>query len=62
MKIADEFKKASDSFNIIRCSNGFMFEVSGRDHDDEWKTVKLVCTDVKQLFDYIEQTNALPID
>lgn len=62
MKIADEFKKASDNFSVIRCTNGFMFEVGGRTHDDEWKTLKFVCGNEAELFDYIKQTNALPID
>ena len=29
--------------------NGFMFEISGRDSDNEYKNVKLMCSSLDQL-------------
>jgi|TARA_B110000503_G_C7143366_1_gene411861 hypothetical protein len=42
--ISDVLAKVNDSFTINMYDNGFMVEVGGRDHEDEWATAKIMCT------------------
>lgn len=46
MVVSDKLSKVNDSVTINIYDNGFMVEVSGRDHNDEWSTAKIVCTDL----------------
>jgi hypothetical protein len=46
MNVSDKLSKVNDSVTINIYDNGFMVEVSGRDHNDEWSTAKIVCTDL----------------
>jgi len=49
MKLSDKLKKAGDSLNVYFYDNGFMVEVSGRDHDDDWKTAKVMCSTLEEV-------------
>ena len=46
MNVSDKLSKVNDSVTVNIYDNGFMIEVSGRDHDDEWSQVKIVCSDL----------------
>ncbi len=54
--------KVSDSFTVNIYDNGYMVEVSGRNADDDWSTVKLVCNTLEDVFKAITQINNLPKD
>ena len=51
----DELSKVDDSIRLNIMHNGFTIEVSGRDHEDDWKTIKLITHDLEKLFDYIRE-------
>jgi hypothetical protein len=46
MNVSDKLSKVNDTVTINIYDNGFMIEVSGRDHDDEWSQAKIVCSDL----------------
>ena len=46
MNVSDKLSKVNDSVTVNIYENGFMIEVSGRDHDDEWSQAKIVCSDL----------------
>jgi hypothetical protein len=46
MNVSDKLIKVNDTVTINIYDNGFMVEVSGRDHDDEWSQAKIVCSDL----------------
>jgi hypothetical protein len=46
MNVSDKLSKVNDSVTVNIYDNGFMIEVSGRDHDDEWSQAKIVCSDL----------------
>jgi hypothetical protein len=46
MRVSDKLTKVNDTVTVNIYDNGFMVEVSGRDHDDEWSQIKLVCSDL----------------
>jgi hypothetical protein len=48
-KISDKVVKISESFTVNMYDNGYMFEVSGRDSDGNYKGVKILAPTVEQL-------------
>jgi hypothetical protein len=48
-KISDKIVKVSESFTVNMYDNGYMFEVSGRDSDGDYKNVKILAPTVEQL-------------
>jgi len=46
MQVSDKLSKVDDSVTVNIYDNGFMVDVSGRDHNDEWAHAKIVCTDL----------------
>lgn len=53
--------KTQESFTVTRCTNGFIVEQSGRQGDD-WKTVKLLCTDTDILNEVISDILDTPVE
>lgn len=58
----DNFKKVNDNFEVTIANNGYMIDVSGRNHEDDWVRNKIVCTDLEQLLDTITTIVAMEID
>jgi hypothetical protein len=48
-KIGDKIVKISESFTVNMYDNGYMFEVSGRDGDGDYKNVKILAPTTEQL-------------
>ena len=61
-KIGDKLKKVNESFTVNMYDNGFMVEIGGRDHDDEWANAKLMVADVDGLLALIKEAVELPKD
>lgn len=63
MKLSDKLAKCSDSLTVNVYDNGYMVEVSGRDHDDEWKTAKIMCPTLEDVYAVLkEAATVLPRD
>ena len=58
-KISDKLKKVSDSFTINMLDNGFVIEISGRDHCDEWTSAKIMCSTIEDLSNYIKEASEM---
>lgn len=50
MKLSDKLAKVGDSLTVNLYDNGYMVEVSGRDADDEWKTAKILCNTLEDVY------------
>lgn len=48
-KISDKLIKVNDSFTINMYDNGFMMEIGGRDHEDNWTQAKIMVTSLEEL-------------
>lgn len=48
-KLSDKLAKVGDSFTVSIYDNGFLFDVSGRDSEGDWASVKLVCNNLDDL-------------
>jgi hypothetical protein len=55
MNLLDFITKIGEDINIKLIDNGFLVEVSGRNANDDWKTVKLACSDRSELDSLIDQ-------
>jgi hypothetical protein len=55
MKLSDKLAKCGDSLTINMYDNGYMVEVSGRDSDDDWKTAKIVCPTLDDVYAVIKE-------
>lgn len=62
MKLVDFISKIGEDINIKVVDNGYLLEVSGRDVEDNWKTVKLVCLSRKELDSLLNQCFDIPRD
>ncbi len=62
MNVSDKLTKVSDSFTINMYDNGFMVEVSGRDHDGEWKTAKVLCQNLDQVVAIVTEVTEMERD
>lgn len=62
MKISDKLKKVNDNFNVEMYDNGFMLSISGRDDDDEYKSVKIVASNLIELLPLVEEAAKMPRD
>jgi hypothetical protein len=57
--INDKLAKVNDNFTVNMYDNGFMVEIGGRDHDDEWKTAKIICNTLEDLIAVITEATTL---
>ena len=62
MKIGDKLAKVNEEMIINMYDNGFMIEVGGRDHDDDWKTAKIIVSSVDELVALVKEVAELPRD
>ena len=60
--LSDKLAKVNESFTINMYDNGFMIEVGGRDHKDEWKTAKIMVTTVEELLTLVKEATELDRD
>jgi hypothetical protein len=61
-KISDKLTKVNESFTVQMYDNGYMFEISGRDADGDYKTAKIRVTTVTQLIALIEEAAEMERD
>jgi hypothetical protein len=61
-KNSDKLTKVSESFQIHMYDNAFMIEVSGRDSENDYKTVKLMVPTLDQLWTLISETTEMEKD
>ena len=61
-KVADKLAKVNECVNVYFYDNAYMVEVSGRDSNDDWSNVKLVCRDLNEVQAVLEEVESLPKD
>jgi len=62
MEKLGKLAKVNESITVNRYDNAWMVEISGRDQDQDWKTVKTVCNTEAELVDLIKEWNATELD
>ena len=61
-KISDKLVKVNESFSVYMYDNAYMIEVSGRDTENDYKTVKLMVTTLDQLQALIKEVTEMERD
>ena len=61
-KISDTVVKVGESFSVYMYDNAYMIEVSGRDSENDYKTVKLMVPALDQLQALIKETTEMDRD
>ena len=59
-KVSDKLSKVGENVNIYFYDNAYMVEVTGRNAEDDWATVKLVCRDLTEVQTLLEEVDSLP--
>jgi hypothetical protein len=62
ISMAEKLEKVSDSMSIYMYDNGYMLEIGGKDADGDWKTAKIVTTNLDDLFKLIEEVTVMTRD
>jgi hypothetical protein len=57
MQLANKLTKANDSLTVNLFDNGFMVEVSGQDQESDWKTAKIMCATLEEVFAVITEAS-----
>jgi TATA-box binding protein (TBP) (component of TFIID and TFIIIB) len=59
MNLTDKLTKCNDNLTVNIYDNGFMVEVGGRDEEDNWKTAKVMCQTLDEVFAVITQASEM---
>ena len=62
MLLKDKLSKVNPQITIERAENGWIFEVSGRSQDDDWKNIKILVNTSDTLFKLIQEHNEMELD
>ena len=58
-KVADKLTKVGECVNVYFYDNAYMVEVTGRDKNDDWSNVKLVCKDMDEVVKVLQEVESL---
>ena len=58
-KVADKLIKVSECVNVYFYDNAYMVEVTGRDNNDDWSNIKLVCKDMDEVVKVLQEVESL---
>jgi hypothetical protein len=62
IKLSSKLEKVNDSFSVNMYDNGYMFEMGGRNEDEDWVTAKIVCNNIDELVALIKEASEMPRD
>ena len=58
-KLGDKLTKVNESFTINMYDNGFLVEVSGNDSNNDWKSAKIMCQTLEEVYAVIAEASAM---
>jgi len=59
MKLSDKLAKCNDSLTVNFYDNGFMVEVSGQDSENDWKSAKIMCQTLDEVYAVIAEASKM---
>jgi hypothetical protein len=59
MKLSDKLAKCNDSLTVNMYDNGFMVEVSGQNSESDWKSVKIMCQTLDEVYAVIADASKM---
>lgn len=61
-KIADKLSKVNESFTVHMYDNGFMFEIGGRDSNNDYKNAKIMVDNLIDLAALVQEATEMERD
>ena len=61
-KISDKLTTVNDNFTITMYDNGFLIDIGGKFEDDDWRTAKIMVSDVDRLIELVREAVTMPRD
>lgn len=55
MKISEKLSKVDEQFTVYMYDNGYMFEIGGRDKEDDWATAKIMCETMDEVAELAQE-------
>ena len=59
MKISDKLVKVDEDMSIRMFDNGFLFEIQGRDDDENWTSLKIVCHTLDEVTNLVKEATQM---
>lgn len=59
MRLSEKLTKCGDNLTVHLYDNGFMVEVSGRNSSDDWKTAKVMCQTLDEVYAVIKEATEM---
>jgi hypothetical protein len=59
MKLSDKIAKCNDNLTVNMYDNGFMVDVSGNDSNNDWKSAKIMCQTLEEVYAVIAEASAM---
>ena len=59
MKLSDKIAKCNDNLTVNMYDNGYMVEVSGNDSNSDWKSAKIMCQTLEEVYAVIAEASAM---
>jgi hypothetical protein len=59
MKISDKLAKVDESYTINMYDNGYLIDVGGEDANGDWKSAKILVSDIASLVKLVEEASTL---
>ena len=53
--VSDKLVKVDEQFNVYMYDNGFMFEVSGRNNENDYKSAKIMCATIDEVYELMKE-------
>ena len=62
INLSNELSSVSPEFSVKCAGNGWVIEFNGRNLDDEWSTLTILCEDVDIVANYIAEHSEMKHD
>lgn len=59
MKISDKLAKVDESYTINMYDNGYLIDIGGEDANGDWKSAKILVSDIGSLVKLVEEASTL---
>lgn len=59
MKISDKLSKVDESYTINMYDNGYMLDIGGEDAEGDWRSAKILVSDVDSLLELVKEAAGL---
>jgi len=59
MKLSDKIAKCNDNLTVNMYDNGYMVEVAGNDSNNDWKSAKIMCQTLEEVYAVIAEAAAM---